>query len=81
MTAASDRPQPPTTKFRHRPLAVLNGETGNLTISQSRYQNAEAKIKAGIRIMTRSNFIDTHSTASSRLRADLKDTMGRKNEK
>jgi len=52
-----------------------------LPISQSRYQNAETNIKAGIRIMTRSNFIATHSTASFRLRADLKDTMGRKNEK
>src|SRR5262249_52815374 len=69
MTAASDRPQPPTVMFRHRRLNSLNGAVGYLPISQIRYQNAEAKIKAGIRIATRSNFIADYCTASTRTSA------------
>jgi hypothetical protein len=60
MIAATDRPQALIIIFRHRRLIPLNGAVRYLPISQSRYKTADAKIKAGIRIETRSDFITAH---------------------
>jgi hypothetical protein len=43
----------------------LKGKDGYLPISQSRYRKAVAKIKAGIRITTRRDFITANFTLFS----------------
>jgi hypothetical protein len=65
MVAATDRPQARNINFRHRRLIPLKGAVGYLPISQSRYRKAVAKIKAGIRITTRSDFITANFTPFS----------------
>jgi hypothetical protein len=63
MIAATDRPQALIINIRHRRLIPLKGAAGYLPISQSRYITAVARIKAGIRIATRSDFITANFTA------------------
>jgi len=65
MIAATDRPQALNISLRHRRLTLLKGKDGYLPISQSRYRKAVAKIKAGIRITTRSDFITANFTLFS----------------
>jgi len=65
MIAATDRPQARNISFRHRRLIPLKGAAGYLPNSQSRYRKAVAKIKAGIRITTRSDFITANFTLFS----------------
>jgi hypothetical protein len=65
MIAATERPQASNISFRHRLLTLLKGKDVYLPISQSRYRKAVAKIKAGIRITTRSDFITTNFTLFS----------------
>jgi hypothetical protein len=60
MIAATDCPQTLIIFFRHRRLAPLKGAVRHLPISQSRYRTADAIIKAGIRIESRSDFITAH---------------------
>jgi hypothetical protein len=65
MIAATDRPQALSISLRHRRLTPLKGMDGYLPISQSRYRKAVAKIKAGIRITIRSDFITVNFTLFS----------------
>jgi hypothetical protein len=65
MTAAIDRPQALIIAFRHRRLNPLKGAAIYLPISQSAYRTADTKIKAGIRITTRSDFITANFTPFS----------------
>jgi hypothetical protein len=65
MIAAIDRPQALIIILRHRHLITLKGAAGYLPIRQSRYRTAVTKIKAGIRITTRSDFITANFTAFS----------------
>jgi hypothetical protein len=64
MIAAIDRPQALNNTLRNRRLIPLKGAAGYLPISQSAYRTTVAKIKAGIRIETRSDFITANSTAA-----------------
>jgi hypothetical protein len=63
MIAATDRPQALNKILRHRLLIPLKFAVGYLPITHSRYRTAVAKIKAGIRIATRNNFITANFTA------------------
>jgi hypothetical protein len=65
MIAADDRPQALNINLRHRGLIFLKPVTRYLPISQIRNRTAVAKIKAGIRIMTRTDFITANFTAFS----------------
>jgi hypothetical protein len=65
MIAADDRPQALNIILRHRRLILLKGAAGYLPIHQSRNRTAVAKIKAGIRIVTRSDFITVNFTSFS----------------
>jgi hypothetical protein len=65
MIAATERPQALNMIFRHRRLSSLKGAVGYLPISQIKNRAADAKIKAGIRIATRSDFIAANFTAFS----------------
>jgi hypothetical protein len=65
MIAATDRPQALSIILRHRRLIPLKGAVGYLPTSQSRYKMAVAKIKAGIRITTRNDFIIANFTSFS----------------
>jgi hypothetical protein len=65
MIAATERPQAVNISLRHRRLALLKGKDGYLPISQSRNRKAVAKIKAGILITTRSDFITANFTLFS----------------
>jgi len=65
MIAATDRPQAVNIALRHRRLPLLKNAVEYLPISQSRYRTAVAKIKAGIRITTRSDFITVNFTPFS----------------
>jgi hypothetical protein len=63
MIAAANRPQALNINFRHRRLISLKGAAGYLPIRQSRYRTTVTRIKAGIRIVTRSDFITANFTA------------------
>jgi hypothetical protein len=65
MIAATDFPQKLIIMIRHRRLILLKGAAGYLPISQSRYITAVTRIKAGIRIVTRSDFITANFTLFS----------------
>jgi hypothetical protein len=65
MIAATERPHALNRIFRHRRLISLKGAAGYLPISQIKNRTAVAKIKAGIRIATRSDFISANFTAFS----------------
>jgi len=65
MIAATDRPQARNISLRNCRLTLLKGKDEYLPISQSRYRKAVAKIKAGIRITTRSDFITANFTPFS----------------
>jgi len=65
MIAATDRPQARNISRLHCRLTLLKGKDEYLPISQSRYRKAVAKIKAGIRITTRSDFITANFTPFS----------------
>jgi len=64
MIAATDLPQALNKTLRHRLLTPLKRAVRYLPISQSRKRTAVAKIKAGIRIATRNDFITTNFTAA-----------------
>src|SRR5262245_16425744 len=80
MSAAIDRPQALNMTLRNRRLTPLKGAAGYLPISQSAYRTTVAKIKAGIRIETRSDFITANSTAAPATTASGRDTYSQ-NEK
>jgi hypothetical protein len=63
MIAATDRPQALNKTLCHRLLTLLKRAVRYLPISQSRKRTAVARIKAGIRIATRNDFITINFTA------------------
>src|SRR5215510_1954041 len=74
MIAAIDRPQALNNTLRNRRLTPLKGAAGYLLISQSAYRTTVAKIKAGIRIEIRSDFITANFTAAPATTASSRDT-------